>query len=105
MRYAKTQREESRERLLTHASERFRRDGLNAVGLRSVMADVGMTHGGFYHHFSSRSDLIVEAVDLAFGQTADRLTQSLQTAAAGQELETLVETYLGEQHRSDPGSG
>jgi TetR/AcrR family transcriptional regulator, transcriptional repressor for nem operon len=33
------------------------------------MADAGLTHGGFYSHFSSKEDLVGEAVRAAFDQT------------------------------------
>ncbi len=31
-----------------------------------VMKEPGLTHGGFYKHFSSREELVAEAVDRAF---------------------------------------
>ncbi len=57
-RYKGDQKQISREEILKRAAERFRRDGVAAVGVRPLMADAGLTHGGFYAHFASREDLI-----------------------------------------------
>ncbi|MFJ5383864.1 TetR family transcriptional regulator, partial [Cupriavidus sp. CER94] len=35
----------------------FRQYGLHGVTVAQVMADAGLTHGGFYGHFSSKDDL------------------------------------------------
>ena len=105
MRWSNTQKEESRRRLLSHASERFRRDGLNAVGIRTLVADAGMTHGAFYAHFPARSDLVAAAVDHAFADTFARLSSVVERAPSGHALQALIDDYLGERHLLDAGTG
>jgi TetR/AcrR family transcriptional repressor of nem operon len=46
------------------ASREFRLNGI-AEGLEDMMKTAGLTHGGFYKHFESKSHLISEAVALA----------------------------------------
>src|SRR5215469_10255623 len=62
MRYEKGHKELTRQRIVEAASERFRSDGIDAVGVVSLMGDVGLTQGGFYNHFPSKEDLVRECV-------------------------------------------
>jgi len=41
------------------ASQRVRAEGLNGAAVAAVMRDTGLTHGGFYKHFGSKDDLLV----------------------------------------------
>jgi len=48
----------------------FRENGFDGVGLDAIMKEAGLTHGGFYGHFSSKEDLAAEAVAHALEQAA-----------------------------------
>jgi AcrR family transcriptional regulator len=96
MRFEKGHKEATRRRIVEIASEKFREEGVEAVGIAGLMAAAGLTHGGFYAHFESKEALVREAVDAAFD--ASRLKQD-----AG--LETLVRSYLKPAHRDNPGRG
>lgn len=39
------------------------------------MAEAGLTHGGFYAHFSSKEALMAAAVEEAFAQSRRRFTR------------------------------
>ena len=45
---------------------RFRELGLEGIGVADVMKEAGATVGGFYKHFDSRDELVVEALATAF---------------------------------------
>ena len=62
-RYQPTHKEETRRRLLESAVNAFRRDGLDATGLKEIMNDLGLTVGGFYRHFESKSELVRACVE------------------------------------------
>lgn len=98
-RYSEEHKQEARAAILKQAAERFRRDGIAAVGVRPLMADAGMTHGGFYAHFASRADLVAASLEYAAQATLDYFHDALAGAPDGQKLETLVETYLQPRHR------
>ncbi len=98
MRYQETHREETRRRLISQASIRLRRDGLNAVGLRTLVADAGITHGAFYAHFSSKSKLVEAAIEEALNETHQLLAEQVRQAAPDDQLEAFVATYLSLQH-------
>jgi TetR/AcrR family transcriptional repressor of nem operon len=88
----------NRDRIVASAATQFRQKGFDGVGLDAIMAEAGMTHGGFYRHFGSKDDLVAEAV--AHGMSGSDARQ----AALG-SLSALVAAYLSPEHRDDPGHG
>ncbi len=105
MRYQDTHKEETRRRLISQASIRLRRDGLNAVGLRILVADAGITHGAFYAHFSSKSKLVEVAIGEALNETCQFLAREVNLAQPEKQLEAFVSAYLSEVHWSAPEHG
>jgi TetR/AcrR family transcriptional regulator, transcriptional repressor for nem operon len=101
MRYAKGHKEATRKQIARIASGRFRRDGVEAVGVASLMADAGLTHGGFYSHFSSKEELVREAVVGALERKRGQLAQ----AGAEGGLEGILRAYLRPAHRDAPARG
>lgn len=99
-RYKDGHKQEARDAILKNAAERFRRDGIAAVGVRTLMADAGLTHGGFYAHFPSRADLVAAAVERAAESTIGYFDTVLAAAPADRKLETLIATYLRPRHRA-----
>jgi len=80
------------------AAKRFRERGLEGIGVADVMKEAGVTVGGFYKHFDSRDELVVEALATAF-QDLDRWEEHTET------LTKALENYLSEEHRDAPGAG
>ena len=104
MGHSQTEKKKNHERIVRTASKRLREKGLEGVGIADLMKEVGLTVGGFYKHFESRDDLVVEALRSAFGTWR---RQSDAAASGGQPLTyaKLVDDYLSEAHRDHPGSG
>jgi AcrR family transcriptional regulator len=102
MRYGKGHKEAIRQRILEVASRLFRRDGVAATGLATVMLEAGLTIGAFYTHFESKEQLVREAiVDALAG-----LRESLQAAFdQGMAPEAIIRDYLSPKHRDGPGAG
>jgi TetR/AcrR family transcriptional regulator, transcriptional repressor for nem operon len=69
------------------------------------MRDLRLTHGGFYRHFDSKEDLFTEAFEQALKEVGDRLTERIEKAPPGRELETLIDTYLDPAHSDDLAGG
>jgi len=101
MRYDKNHKELTHQRVVEVASERFRKEGLDAVGVASLMADAGLTHGGFYSHFPSKEALVEEAIVAAMETTSMRLTKAAETGG----IEALIASYLRPAHRDHPERG
>jgi len=66
MRYDKEHKAKTHTRIVKDAAQRFRSEGLTGASVATVMQDTGLTHGGFYKHFPSKNDLLVESIGLAF---------------------------------------
>jgi TetR/AcrR family transcriptional repressor of nem operon len=107
MRYGKEHKEETHKKVVEAASRRFRKDGIEATGVVDLMADVGLTHGGFYAHFSSKETLVKEAIAAASQKSRDRLEREIEKARAeGRDpLESIVRQYLTSLHRDRPDRG
>jgi len=89
------------------ASARFRAQGIEATGLASLMADAGLTHGGFYAHFRSKDDLVREAIADAQARSRETWAKEVQAAKTRGEdgLEAIVRWYLRAAHRDRPEAG
>jgi TetR/AcrR family transcriptional regulator, transcriptional repressor for nem operon len=80
------------------AARRFREKGLNGIGVADLMKQAGTSAGGFYRHFGSRDDLVVEALAEAF-KTTDRLESN------SNDLSNMLREYLGDLHMGSAGAG
>ncbi len=96
MRFEKGHREATHQRIVDLASKKFREDGVDSVGIAGLMAQAGLTHGGFYAHFESKEALIQEALTAAFDSS--RLKY-------GNGIQALIRAYLRPAHRDNPGKG
>jgi TetR/AcrR family transcriptional repressor of nem operon len=104
MKVTREQAAQNRERILDAAAQRFRERGFEGIGVADLMKEAGLTHGGFYGHFSSKDDLIAQA-------SARELTRSLEHwnnfagRASDDPLSAVAGTYLTRSHRDNPGAG
>jgi TetR/AcrR family transcriptional repressor of nem operon len=104
MGHSRVEKTKTHKRIVTIASRRFREKGIAGVGIADLMKEAGLTVGGFYKHFDSRDALVAEAVSSAFGGWKRRV----DAAASGGppvSYEKLIDEYLNEAHRDDPGAG
>jgi TetR/AcrR family transcriptional repressor of nem operon len=101
MRYEKGHKETTRRRILETASVRFRRDGIDGVGVADLMSEAGLTHGGFYSHFSSKEDLVRQAVEEASLRSQERFNRRIEEGG----LEAWIRNYMRSGHRDHPELG
>lgn len=101
MRYGKGHKQATRARILETASARFRRDGIDGVGIADLMTEAGLTHGGFYSHFSSKEELVREAVT----EAADRSKERFILKVDGGGLAAWIRFYMSVLHRDHPERG
>ncbi|MGF6431523.1 MULTISPECIES: TetR/AcrR family transcriptional regulator [Bradyrhizobium] len=104
MGHSQADKARSRERILNEAATQIRDKGLDALSIGGLMQQVKLTHGGFYGHFASRSDLIAAALEQALNAG-----EASAHAARGPDrpvnINTLVRSYLSRAHRDAPKSG
>src|ERR1700744_1177467 len=89
---------EVRQKIVKDASLRLRGEGLNGAAVAAVMRDTGLTHGGFYKHFASKDDLLIESVREAFSQIIAELTQAAAGAPPGEAWKAIIRTYLSPEY-------
>jgi TetR/AcrR family transcriptional repressor of nem operon len=104
MKVSREQAAENRERILQAAARLFRENGIDGVGIDGIMKSAGLTHGGFYGHFSSKDDLAAEACNRSFVRSADRWAAMAETSPET-ALHDIVDSYLSPRHRDEPGTG
>ena len=95
----------SHERILAEAAGQIRDAGLESVSVGRLMRSAGLTHGGFYGHFDSRADLLVQALERALRDGA--ATSSFADGPDGQApaYADSVRRYLSRAHRDARASG
>jgi TetR/AcrR family transcriptional repressor of nem operon len=95
MKVSREQMAENRRRILDVASRLFRERGFDAVSVAEVMKAAGLTHGGFYGHFSSKDDLVAETVGYVL------------TPGEGSDvgLRAYLDAYLAPGHRDNAAGG
>src|SRR5882762_1529680 len=105
MRKSKLETAKTRERIVKAAGAEFAANGISEAALARVMAAAGLTHGGFYRHFASKDQLVLEACS----KTLLSLVASLELLINGkpheQALPFLVDHYVSRAHRDQPRTG
>jgi TetR/AcrR family transcriptional repressor of nem operon len=104
MRVSREQAAQNRERIVQAAAQRFRERGFDGIGVADLMKEAGLTHGGFYGHFSSKEELIAEASARALTGSFAFLSE-LAERAPSDPLSAFAHAYLTGRHRDNPGAG
>ncbi len=95
----------NRQHIVEVAAGLYREHGLNGIGVADLMAEAGVTHGGFYVHFESKDALAAEACSLSFDKSADNWEAIIHNATLEKNadpkntaLQEIVKRYL---HKPD----
>jgi len=104
MKVTREQAARNRERIVETAAQLFRERGFDGIGVADLMNEAGLTHGGFYGHFSSKEDLIAEASARALMGSLTLLSKVAERAP-GDPLSAVANAYLTRAHRDNPGAG
>jgi TetR/AcrR family transcriptional repressor of nem operon len=102
MRYRPEHKVEIHKKIVKDASRRVRAEGLNGAAVAAVMHDTGLTHGGFYKHFASKDDLLVESLKEAFREIEETLGRAAEQAPPGEAWRAIVKTYLSSEMCEHP---
>lgn len=94
-----TRKKQSHGRILAAAGRRLRTDGIDGLSVAEVMADAGLTHGGFYAHFDSKSEMVAEGFSHAATEARDMWFERLDDVRGGESLKWLAGRYLRPRHR------
>lgn len=104
MKVSREQAAENREKILNLAANMYREKGFDGIGIADLMKTAGLTHGGFYGHFSSKEDLMAQACERAVD---DLIAQGYARQAEnnGDPFPVFINYYLSLKHRDNSGSG
>jgi len=105
MRYSQTHKEETRQKVVRAAAAAVRVNGPDGVSVADVMAEVGLTHGGFYAHFPNKEALVAAAVGEAFDQGRRRFGRITADLEGLDALAAYIDTYVTLDHRGNPQRG
>jgi TetR/AcrR family transcriptional repressor of nem operon len=89
----------TRERIVRSAGRVFRRAGYAAAGIDVMMADAGLTRGGFYAHFASKEQLFATVIATDHGLIRALAARDAATAGEWRALTLkLLSDYLHPDH-------
>lgn len=103
MPYPASHRSQVRRKIIDSARRLFNRHGFENVSLQQIMAGAGLTHGGFYSYFKSKSDLYAEVLGCFFTDPDwkncwEGVHVDLSSTDVGPQV---VRAYLSRQHYED----
>jgi len=103
MPYAAGHTREVKGKIVASARRLFNVHGFENVSISQIMAGAGLTHGGFYSYFRSKSDLYAEALgcfltDPEWKSRWEGVEVDLSSSDAGAQV---VRAYLSRQHFED----
>jgi TetR/AcrR family transcriptional repressor of nem operon len=103
MPYPANHRAEKKSAIIDSARKLFNRRGFDNVSLHEIMAGAGLTHGGFYSYFKSKSDLYAEVLGCFFTDPNwkncwEGVKVDLSSTDVGSQI---VRAYLSRQHYED----
>lgn len=99
MGHTQAEKAENHDRILDVAAKRFRQLGLNGISVADVMKEAGLTVGGFYKHFDSRDQLVLEAIGRSFEDV------NAWGVRAKASLRKTLRSYLSPAHRDNVTDG
>lgn len=105
MRYDAEHKQKTRSKVLEVAAKAIRSDGPDRIGVAGVMAEAGLTHGGFYAHFKSKDELVAAAIEQMFEESRARVKHEMEGHPPAEGLANYIDFYLSKKHRDTRGAG
>jgi TetR/AcrR family transcriptional repressor of nem operon len=103
---SKQHRARTRRAVAAAAGRLFRRAGYAAVGVDALMAEAGLTRGGFYAHFASKEALFAEIVATDHGLIRHLARRDPDSPTSWREQTALVfADYLNSAHLAEVAEG
>jgi len=103
MPYPASHRPAVKQKIVASARRLFNRHGFDNVSIQQIMAGAGLTHGGFYSYFKSKSNLYADVLSCFFTDPNWRtcwkgVHVDLSSSDVGPQV---VRAYLSRQHFED----
>ena len=104
MPYSPDHKQKTRARIVECARVLFNRHGYEIVSIDMVMAEAGLTRGGFYNHFKNKEELFTAAVaSFLMGRGAQwRTAAGIDPSNPAPEMASqMISGYLSPEHLGD----
>ncbi len=102
MPYPAGHRDRTRERIVRSARRLFNRRGFSEVSIDDIMSQAGLTRGGFYTYFESKSDLYAQAIRQALREPPVTQWPEIRVDfTAIDAARQVIQAYLSQQHFED----
>ena len=103
MPYSPKHKRDTREKILESARRLFNRKGYSGVSIEEIMSDAGLTHGGFYRHFSGKDELYAAAVRQFLCKKTPAAWQKRRepSAVTKPRAQRIVDAYFSREHFDD----
>jgi AcrR family transcriptional regulator len=103
MPYSPEQKRDTREKILESARRLFNRKGYSGVSIEEIMNEAGLTHGGFYRHFTGKDELYAGAVRQFLCKKTPAAWQKPRepTAVTMPRARRIVDAYFSREHFDD----
>jgi TetR/AcrR family transcriptional repressor of nem operon len=104
MPYAPDHKQQTRKRIVGSAARLFNRRGFAGVTIDEIMTAAGLTHGGFYRHFSNKEELYAETVRHFLRKEAPERWQKGPAGVCKPDqpfARFVVDAYLSRDHLED----
>lgn len=105
MRYVLEHKQLTRKKVVREAAIAIREHGPDRIGIASLMAKAGLTHGGFYAHFKSKDELVAEAISHMFDERYEAFLKHMEGVEPARGLAAFVDRYLTVRLRNRPYEG
>ena len=105
MRYDAEHKSIIHRKIVKGAARQLKKKGLNGPAVTMLMKASGLTHGGFYKHFSSRDDLVIEAVEESFRELTHELIDAAERSDSQCAWKSIVKAYLSLERCDRPEIG
>ncbi|HEV7689777.1 MAG TPA: TetR/AcrR family transcriptional regulator [Hyphomonadaceae bacterium] len=104
-RYSSDHKAKTYDAIVAATAQRLRIGGIEGVGVASIMAELGLTHGGFYAHFKSRDALLAAALTRLFDDAVETVGRFEAKYGKEEGLSRYADFYLSPRHRDEMTSG
>lgn len=101
MPYSPQHKQDTRERILESARRLFNSKGFSEVSIEGIMKHAGLTHGGFYRHFSGKDEVYAEAVRHFMCKKTPDLWQAKHAGSGKPSAQRIVDAYFSRDHFED----
>lgn len=99
-----SKKQETKKRIISAASQGFRRNGYAGIGVDGIAKEAGVTSGAFYAHLGSKEGAFEAALSLGLDEVITAIPE-FQLQHGKQWIVAFSDYYLGQAHRGNLSSG